>query len=84
MVSVTTTQLIIFQTIIHERFYIVISKEIATELFVVTHMTAVTKAVLFRSESMGSGSAPVNVLKACSAKILAKFTLSLVGRLFLY
>ena len=30
-------------------------KEIVTESFVVTDMTAVTSAVLFRSESKGSG-----------------------------
>ena len=39
----------------HERYCIVIWKEIVTELFAVTDMTAVTSAVLFRSESKGSG-----------------------------
>ena len=33
----------------------VISKEIVTESFAVTDMTTVASAVLFRSESMGSG-----------------------------
>ena len=36
----------------HERYCI---KEIVTESFAVTDMTAVTSAVLFRSESKGSG-----------------------------
>ena len=37
-----------------QRYCIVIQKETVTELFVVTDMTAVTSAVLFRSESKGS------------------------------
>ena len=39
----------------HERYGMVIWKEIITESFVVTDMTAVINAVLFRSESKGSG-----------------------------
>ena len=39
----------------HERYCIVIWKEIVIESFAVTDMTAVTSAVLFRSESKGSG-----------------------------
>ena len=34
----------------HERYCIVIKKEIVTESFAVTDMTAVTSAVLFRPE----------------------------------
>ena len=39
----------------HERYCIVIKKEIVTESFVLTDMTAVTSAVLFRSESKDNG-----------------------------
>ena len=39
----------------HERFYSVISIEIFIESFAVTYMAAVTRAVLFHSEIMGSG-----------------------------
>ena len=38
-----------------KRYCSVIQKEIVTESFAVTEMTAVTSAVLFRSESKGSG-----------------------------
>ena len=38
----------------HERYCIVILKEIIIESFAVTDMAAVTSAVLFRSESKGS------------------------------
>ena len=38
----------------HERYCAVILKEIVVKLFAVTDMTAVTFAVLFRSESKGS------------------------------
>ena len=50
-----TPQLINIQAIIHKYFYGVICKEIVTESFMVTYMTAVARAVLFRSESKGSG-----------------------------
>ena len=50
-----TTQLSSFEAIMHERYCIVISKEIVTESFAVTDMTAITNAVLFRSESKGNG-----------------------------
>ena len=50
-----TTRLISFYAIMYERFYSVISKEIATESFAVTDMTAATGVVLFRSGSEGSG-----------------------------
>ena len=39
----------------HKHFHCVIYKEIVTEFLAVTDMTAVTSAVLFRSESKGSG-----------------------------
>ena len=39
----------------HERYCIVIQKEIFIELFAVTDMSGVTNAVLFRSHSKGSG-----------------------------
>ena len=39
----------------HKRHCILIQKEIITKLFAVTDMTAVTSAVLFRSESNSSG-----------------------------
>ena len=39
----------------HEPYCILIQKEIVIESFAVTDMTAVTSAVLFRSESKGSG-----------------------------
>ena len=39
----------------HERYCIVIQKEIVIELFAVTDITAATGAVLFCSESEGSG-----------------------------
>ena len=39
----------------HECYCIVIQKEIVIESFSVTDITAVTSAVLFRSESKGSG-----------------------------
>ena len=39
----------------HERYCVVILKEIVTKSFAVTDMTTVTFAVLFRSESKGSG-----------------------------
>ena len=39
----------------HECYCIVILKEIVIESFAVTYITAVTSAVLFRSESKGSG-----------------------------
>ena len=39
----------------HKRYSIVIEKELVTESFAVTDMTAVTSAVLFRSESKDSG-----------------------------
>ena len=38
-----------------ERYCMVISKEIVIESFAVTDMTTVASAVLFRSESKGSG-----------------------------
>ena len=47
-----TIRLINFETIKLERFYSVIQKEITTESFPVTDMTAVTKAVLFYSEKI--------------------------------
>ena len=39
----------------HERYCMEIWKEIVIESFAVTDMTAATSAVLFRSESKGSG-----------------------------
>ena len=39
----------------HERYCIVILKEIIIESFAITDITAVTSAVLFRSETKGSG-----------------------------
>ena len=39
----------------HERYCIVVLKEIVIESFAVTDMTVVTSAVLFRSEGKGSG-----------------------------
>ena len=51
-----TTQLSNFlSNIMHERYSIVIRKELVAESFAVTDMTAVTSAVLFRSGSKGSG-----------------------------
>ena len=38
-----------------ECYCILIQKEIVTELFAITDMTAITSAVLFRSDSKGSG-----------------------------
>ena len=48
-------QLINFQAIMHESFYSVISIEITKELFIATDLIAVTRTVLIRSESKGSG-----------------------------
>ena len=39
----------------HESFYVVISKEVTVESFTVTDLTTVTRTVLIRSESKGSG-----------------------------
>ena len=39
----------------HERYCIVIQKETVLESFAATDMTAATSAVLFRSQSKGSG-----------------------------
>ena len=50
-----TRQLINFYAIMHKSFYSVISKEITVESFTVTDLTAVTRTVLIRSETRGSG-----------------------------
>ena len=56
----------------HERYCIVIQKEIIIESFSVTDMTAVTGAVSFRSERKGSGSTPMNAHKVSHKKLVCQ------------
>ena len=57
-----TTPLIYFYAVMHKHFYGVI-KKIVAESFAVTDITAVTRAVLFRSGSIKGSGFHANVLK---------------------